>query len=245
MSFFNFDYSATNSSLPHPITPLPVNQASTNSLSYKIGKNYKRLPHLFKKSQFYTGDLVPLDILDRYNKVDDGVERYGDKYKHKKVNKLKTDDDSNNNNNEDDNDDSDVMKADGEGKLDHPFHLEFIPQELKSIIKKNSNNSALQKQAASSNRLLNLFDPTAAAQKKDGENPAMDDIDFNKEFSKYISEEAEKKDNDDDLDQGEEDEDEDEAFDDEDDDGDYDAENYFDNGEDDYGDDGGNDEAVF
>lgn len=238
MSFFNFDYSATNSSLPHPIVPLPVNQSSTNALSCRIGKNYKNISHLFRKSQFYTGDLVPLDILDRYNKVDDGIERYGDKYKHKKITKLKTDED-------DENVDEGHVDGDGEGKLDHPFHLEFIPQELKSIIKKNSNNNALQKQAVSSNKLLNFFDPESATQKKNGENDASDDIDFNKEFSKYITEEAEKKDNDEDADQAEDVDDEDEAFDDEEDDGDYDAENYFDNGEEDYGDDAGDDEAVF
>ncbi|XBW38732.1 hypothetical protein QEN19_004319 [Hanseniaspora menglaensis] len=238
MSFFNFDYTATNSSLPHPVIPLPINQASTNSLSYKIGKNYKKMSHLFKKSQFYTGDLVPLDILDRYNKVDDGVERYGDKYKHKKLNKLIAA-----NSDDGETEEHQSSSSIGEGLLDHPFHLEFIPQELKSAIKKNTNNNTLQKQAASSNKLLNLFDPESNDQKKESEAGGIDDIDFNKEFSKYVNEEAEKKEAEE---AGQEDveEDEDEAFDDED-DGDYDAENYFDNGEDDYGDDGGQNEDFF
>ncbi|CAI8491550.1 unnamed protein product [Hanseniaspora opuntiae] len=230
MSFFNFDYSATNSSLPHPIVPLPVNQASTNKLSFRIAKNYKKMTHLFKTSQFYTGSTVPLDILDKYNKVDDGIERFGDKYKQQKVNKLTT--------TTDDNDDDD-------DKLDHPFHLEFIPQELKSVIKKTTNNKNLQKQAAnaaSSAKLLTIYDPES---KKE---PAIDDIDFNKEFSKYITEEDENKENlDADNDAQANDEDDgDDAFDDEDDDGDYDAENYFDNGEDDVEDDNNDDgEAAF
>lgn len=234
MSFYNFDYSATNSSLPHPIVPLPINQASTNKLSYRIGKNYKKMTHLLRTSQFYSGSTVPLDILDKYNKVNDGIERYGDKYKKQKINKLTTGSDS-----EEDDEDNDDEHA---KKLDHPFHLEFIPQELKSIIKKNTDNKNLQKQAAnaaSSAKLLNIYD-----QENVKEPAAADDIDFNKEFSKYIAEEDENKENPDaeNEGQGNDEDDGDDAFDDEDDDGDYDAENYFDNGEDDVEDDNNNDD---
>lgn len=190
-----------------------------------------------KTSQFYTGSTVPLDILDRYNKVDDGIERYGDKYKQQKINKLTTGSDSE--------DEDDEVESENAKKLDHPFHLEFIPQELKSIIKKNTDSKNLQKHAAnaaSSAKLLTMYDPE---NKKDAV-PA-DDIDFNKEFSKYIAEEDENKENPDGDNDGQnnDEDDGDDAFDDEDDDGDYDAENYFDNGEDEVEDDNDDGEAAF
>lgn len=173
---------------------------------------------------FYTGTIYDATHfqsinknLKRKNTEPDGIERYSDRYK--KVKKI------------------------GKTIEEHPYQLEFFPQELYSVmgVTGKQKKKLLDLSTYKSNGGLKQFEskPVAIANVND------DDVDEAKSILEKLKTMT------DDIDENQDDaeieEDEEEDLDDEfeeDDDDDYNAEKYFDDGDDDGGDDDG-DEAAF
>ncbi|ANZ74778.1 BA75_01281T0 [Komagataella pastoris] len=171
--------------------PLPINGPLNNS-EKEIAKEYMNFMTNVKESSFYS-DLKDDDIQG----INDGIERYSDKYRKKrKPNRL---------------------------LADHPFIVEFFPEELYDVMGiDNKKKKLLKLNKIQDNKLgENLEDKLRNIEEND--NAVLDENNAEKENG--------------------EDEFDDEFEEDEDDD--YNAEKYFDDGDDDYGADDDDDEAAF
>ncbi|OWB73135.1 nucleotidyltransferase activity protein [[Candida] boidinii] len=203
------------------IYPLPINGPVTK-LEDDSSKQFTNFTELMKNGNFYSGKLESL-LPDYTNSkisyleggVNDGIKRYSDRYRKQ-------------------------SKA-GRSIQDHPFNLEFFPQELHSVmISKNNNKNKKKKILALSNYSKGVDNDMSEFIKLSEEEKKKELLDRINNVEEDDNENAVNENPED-----EEDEDEDEEFE-EDEDDDYNAEKYFDDG-DDYGDeeDGGDDEAAF
>lgn len=201
--------------------PIPINGAPTN-IETDCYQQFINLTTIMKDSSFYTGNLKSL-VTDNSNNggkksnivyleggVNDGLKRYSDKYR--KQIKI------------------------GKSITDFPFHLQYFPDELYSVMNSKSGKKSFSvtKYKKSSKNGTDMDKLIKSAEERQ------------KEIMEKLNEVVSNANDDDidDVDNREEEENIDDEFEDEDDD-DYNAEKYFDDGDDfDEGDDG-DDEAAF
>lgn len=207
--------------------PLPVNGELTN-LEKRVAKQFLNYSKTMRDSSFYTGSFASLKSqvssdgkvrkmkFDESEGVNDGIKRYSDRFRKKR--KI------------------------GRSIEEHPYNLQFFPQELYSVMgvdKKKRKMLAISSYKAESDNL----DVSGLLQRNEQEKAD--------EMLERLHNMAESLDaNGNVINKGDKGEEEEEVIDDEfeeDDDDDYNAERYFNDGDDDeYGDeDNGDDEAAF
>lgn len=216
---FGLDYSdvlSTDHTIEKPQLLFPINGSLTASEEV-VAKQSITFSKLILNGPFYTGSVE--SVAQKRNKqpqtsvtAADGIQRYSDKYK--KVKKV------------------------GRTIEEHPYHLEFFPDELYSVmgITNKQKKKLLSLSSYKADGGLTQFTVNESTEDKtqlmlDKLKDMAEDLDAN-------SADAQK----------EEDRDDEPDYDDEfeeDDDDDYNAEKYFDDGDDDMGGDDGDDEAAF
>ncbi|KAG7663298.1 RPC31 [[Candida] subhashii] len=220
---FGLDYSdvlTTTSGTDKPELVLPVNGDLTDNET-AAAKQSIMFAKLMSDGPFYTGNLDFKELTDSEqqravvkagNTAPDGIERYSDRYK--KVQKI------------------------GRTIEEHPYQLEFFPEELYSVmgITNKQKKKLLSISTFKSNGGLREF--------KTGENKEGAEANSLLEKLKNMAEELDHGDENKEEGEDELEEDIDDEFD-EDEDDDYNAEKYFDDGDDDGMDAGGDDEAAF
>ncbi|QPG73386.1 hypothetical protein FOA43_000696 [Brettanomyces nanus] len=211
LEYTDVDQNAAGETLDYP---LPINGRPT-AIEDDNAKQFTHFTALMKNGSFFTGTLSSLKHTNKKKGavileggVNDGLKRYSDKFRKK----IKT----------------------GRSIRDHPFILEFFPNELHSImVSKDKKARSLQLTRYSKGEkkdIGKLINMSAVEKKKQQIQDRLNTVDGN---------EVESDDNNE--------EDEDEEFEDDEDD-DYNAERYFDDGDDLGGDDddnAGNEEAAF
>ncbi|KAI5948754.1 RPC31 [Candida theae] len=207
---------------------LPVN-GEPSEIETSAAKQSIRFTKLVSDGPFYTGKLGPklLKNKDREssknNKVanvnEDGIERYGDRYK--KVQKI------------------------GRTIEEHPYQIQFFPQELYSVMGVSNKNKkkflTLSKFASNGG----LRDYLSEEKQESADEQAKVQALKEQMFNQVGVQDEDKEGSGEKEDVPSEEEDMDDDFDDEDEDDDYNAEKYFDDGDDDGMDDAGDDEAAF
>ncbi|KAK6460562.1 DNA-directed RNA polymerase III subunit, HMG-like protein [Scheffersomyces coipomensis] len=213
---FGLDYSdvlANNHETEKPQLVLPVH-GSLNEYEILSSKQSIAFTQLMVDGPFYTGNV---DINgdkkspSQSNTAPDGIARYSDRYK--KVKKI------------------------GRSIEEHPYQLEFFPEELYSVmgISNKQKKKLLSLSSFKSNGGLKEY----SIDENSESDKAASMLERLKDMAEELDEEQDKDDDGEDLEEELDDE-----FD-EDEDDDYNAEKYFDDGEDDGGNDAGNDEAAF
>ncbi|EGW34400.1 uncharacterized protein SPAPADRAFT_59834 [Spathaspora passalidarum NRRL Y-27907] len=221
---FGLDYSdvlTTTSGTDKPQLVLPVN-GELSEQETAAAKQSIMFAKLMSDGPFYTGNLDFKDLsqqeqrkldIKRGNTAADGIERYSDRYK--KVKKI------------------------GRTIEEHPYQLEFFPEELYSVmgISNKHKKKLLSLSTFKSNGGLRDFKVDDANAENDQANSLLEKL-------KNMAEELDNGDENKEEDDEDQEEEMDDEFD-EDDDDDYNAEKYFDDGDDDGMDAGGDDEAAF
>lgn len=208
---FGLDYSdiiSTDHGTEKPTLVLPVN-GPLHENEELAAKQTISFANLMGDGAFYSGTYNPNEsetIQEPTNTAPDGIQRYSDKYK--KVKKI------------------------GRTIEEHPYQIEFFPEELYSVM-------GISKQKK---KLLSLSAFKSNGGLKEFNAVNTEDVDESSMLEKLKSM-AEELDGEEVKEVEEEVEEEDDEFDEEDDD-DYNAEKYFDDGEEDGGD-GEDDEAAF
>ncbi|KAM3164982.1 DNA-directed RNA polymerase III subunit [Lachancea thermotolerans] len=210
---FGLSYSdvGVNENTELPSIPLPVNGLVTSKERITSLK-YMNFIKAVKEGPFYTGSMsLTIDGTGKQKQlvdedgINDGIERYSDRYLKKRKIGVSID--------------------------EHPFHLEFFPDELYQVMGINK-----KKLLALSN--LNRQDDVFTGSAKDDDTEGLSML----EKLKGLAEDEDETANADGKDDAHEAEDLDDDFGDSDEDDDYNAEKYFDDGdddaenEDDYGD---------
>ncbi|KAK6202478.1 DNA-directed RNA polymerase III subunit, HMG-like protein [Scheffersomyces amazonensis] len=223
---FGLDYSdvlSADNGSEKPQLVLPIN-GSLNEYEVSSAQQSIAFSQLMIDGPFYTGSYVDPKAEKKQkngtasnnvvsNTAPDGIQRYSDKYK--KVKKI------------------------GRSIEEHPYQLEFFPEELYSVmgITNRQKKKLLALSSYKSNGGLKDYSIDDENSESDKAASMLEKL---KDMAEELDEDQEGKDEEgDDLEEELDDE-----FD-EDEDDDYNAEKYFDDGEDDGGDIGGNDEAAF
>ncbi|RLV90902.1 DNA-directed RNA polymerase III subunit RPC7 [Spathaspora sp. JA1] len=219
---FGLDYSdvlTTTVGTDKPELVLPVNGELTEQET-SAAKQSITFAKLMSDGPFYTGNLDFKDLTQQEQRqlainvgttAEDGIERYSDRYK--KVKKI------------------------GRTIEEHPYQLEFFPEELYSVmgISNKEKKKLLLLSTYKSNGGLQDF---KVEQGNSERQEAMQLLEKMENLAEVLDNDENKEDEED------QEEEMDDEFD-EDDDDDYNAEKYFDDGDDDGMDAGGDDEAAF
>ncbi|CAI5755558.1 unnamed protein product [Candida verbasci] len=225
---FGLDYAdilSTSQVTEKPQLLLPVNGDITE-MEQDIAKQSITFANLMSEGAFYTGDLMDIKEKEKektklsttYQTNDDGIERYSDRYKQ--------------------------TKKIGRTIEEHPYNLEFFPEELYSVMgitNKNKKKLLALSKFKSKGGLREFLSDEKQEDLKDEEKVKQ----LQQQMLNMIEDDNKKDDGEEEKEEEEEDVD-DEYEDEDDDDDDYNAEKYFDDGDDDDGnEDGGDDEAAF
>ncbi|SCU85576.1 LADA_0D08350g1_1 [Lachancea dasiensis] len=205
---FGLSYSdvGANENTELPTIPLPVN-GLLSATERATAVNYINFVTAVREGPFYTGSLeLSVDGQGKNQKlidddgISDGIERYSDRYLKKRKIGVSID--------------------------EHPFHLEFFPEELYQVMGIN------KKKLLALSQLDKRTDVYTGSDIKDDDAAGLSML----EKLKGLAEDEDEAANGEGKDENKEPEDVDEEFDSDEDD-DYNAEKYFDDGDDDAGDD--------
>ncbi|KAK9323724.1 DNA-directed RNA polymerase III, subunit Rpc31 [Lipomyces orientalis] len=198
----------------YPEFDLPI-QANLADFEKRSVHQFLQYQQDVRDSAFYVTD-KKRGVVEYEGGVNDGIKRYSDRY----LTKRKV----------------------GKSVTDHPYIIEFFPQELYSALGVKPSNITTKPKR----RRLDLAQFRDSLEQEEGEGEAEEAEADGVSGATRLDAGAE---DDEDENQPNEDEDEDEEEEEdefeEDEEGDYNAERYFDDGEDDYDDGGGEDEAAY
>ncbi|KAJ8097737.1 DNA-directed RNA polymerase III, subunit Rpc31 [Lipomyces tetrasporus] len=197
----------------YPDFDLPI-QANLTDFEKRSVHQFLQYQQDVRDSAFYVSDKKK-GVVEYEGGINDGIKRYSDRYLTKR--KL------------------------GKSVTDHPYIIEFFPQELYSALGVKPSNITMKPKR----RRLDLAQFRDSVEQEEAEGEVEAEADGVNGAAKLDAgaedDEDENQRNEDDDEDEEEEEDEFE----EDEEGDYNAERYFDDGEDDYDDGGGEDEAAY